>query len=203
MYKKWLIFLYLSLFVLPLFFCGCAGRDTAGGTIVSGYLRNNVHTQYDKGDNEYRASYANWTNPGERHVIIPVNTPVTARVSDEDLVIATKETPSRTIIMEFDDRNMNMKIDEYVNVITSPQPTSLDNLSAIDREGIQEGRALPGMTKEGVRIALGYPAAHKTYSLESNLWVYWENRWDYFAVMFDENDKVKTAKIVREQSHKK
>ena len=38
------------------------------------YLKNNIHTQEHRNE-EYRASYANWTNPGKNHVIVPVNTP--------------------------------------------------------------------------------------------------------------------------------
>jgi outer membrane protein assembly factor BamE (lipoprotein component of BamABCDE complex) len=46
------------------------------------------------------------------------------------------------------------------------------------------------MTKDGVRIALGYPAAHQTPSLNENTWVYWTNRFKSFKIEFDANGKV-------------
>jgi hypothetical protein len=46
-------------------------------------------------------------------------------------------------------------------------------LSATDQAGISEGRIRPGMTKEGVSFAIGYPAEHATPSLDSDTWRYW------------------------------
>jgi hypothetical protein len=54
---------------------------------------------------------------------------------------------------------------------------------------IREGQVEPGMTKAEVLMALGYPPAHRTPSLESPIWTYWRNRWDVFMVYFD-GDKV-------------
>lgn len=60
-------------------------------------------------------------------------------------------------------------------------------LSSLDKKGIEQGKALIGMTKEGVTLAIGYPPEHKTPSLDSNQWMYWSNRWNKFIVIF--NDK--------------
>ena len=38
------------------------------------FLQNNIHAQV--GSRDTKASYANWTDPGGGHIIIPVNTPV-------------------------------------------------------------------------------------------------------------------------------
>jgi outer membrane protein assembly factor BamE (lipoprotein component of BamABCDE complex) len=63
-------------------------------------------------------------------------------------------------------------------------------LSEVDRHGIEAGKALPGMSKQGVTIALGYPAKHKTPSLESNEWVYWTSAHDPITINFDQSGKV-------------
>jgi hypothetical protein len=54
---------------------------------------------------------------------------------------------------------------------------------------IQQGIVEPGMSKADVLLALGYPPAHRTPSLEQPIWTYWRNRWDVFMVYFD-GDKV-------------
>ena len=54
---------------------------------------------------------------------------------------------------------------------------------------IGEGLVEPGMSKAEVLLALGYPPAHRTPSLESPIWTYWRNRWEVFMVYFD-GDKV-------------
>ena len=54
---------------------------------------------------------------------------------------------------------------------------------------IEQGIVEPGMTKADVLLAIGYPPAHRTASIEQPIWTYWRNRWDVFMVYFD-GDKV-------------
>jgi outer membrane protein assembly factor BamE (lipoprotein component of BamABCDE complex) len=46
------------------------------------------------------------------------------------------------------------------------------------------------MSKDGVRIALGYPAIHRTPSLDSDTWTYWHHRHRRALIQFDEDGKV-------------
>jgi len=71
----------------------------------------------------------------------------------------------KKILFEFDKKRMAMEPEEYWKLIASPVKVDLTLFSEIDQRGIQEGKAFPGMTKDGVRMALGYPAAHQTPSL--------------------------------------
>ena len=57
------------------------------------------------------------------------------------------------------------------------------------RKLIEEGTVEPGMTKDEVLMALGYPPVHRTPSLSASMWTYWANRWATFEVYFD-GDKV-------------
>ncbi len=160
------------------------------------YLKNNIHVQKQisrRGETIYRASYANYTDPGAGHIIIPVNTPVTIEKSRGirgRKILITTQPDGKQIHFEFNQRNMAMTIVQYFTLITSPAKVSLSGLSSKDRQGIEEGKAYVGMTKDGVRIALGYPAAHRTASLGSNTWIYWRNRYATRAVDFNENGKV-------------
>ena len=177
----------VCMYVLSIFFGYGAYTLCAANDIR--YLRNNVHVQEHKHE-EYRASYANWTNPGKNHIIIPVNTPVTVGSFRRGFAIITQDSRKK-ILFEYDETRMRMGEDQYIGLITSTQPVKIDDLSEIDQKGIKDGKAYVSMTKDGVRIALGYPAAHQTPSLNENTWVYWTNRFKSFKIEFDENGKVK------------
>jgi hypothetical protein len=154
---------------------------------ASVYLANNIHAQFDV--EHLSASYANWTDI-ERHRLIPVNSQVTVHQWQGGLAIRQMDDGKLPIIMEYDAGHMMMLKEEYVDLITSEEPLDLQALSELDREGVKEGKAKPGMSKQGVRIALGYPARHETPSLEDREWTYWRNRWMRYKVVFDENGKV-------------
>lgn len=184
------VFGFVIFFSLVLIVNGCGGSshqplNSAGSDKY--YLINNIHAQV--GPRDTKASYANWTDPGAGHIIIPVNTPVEIKKYRKGLVIRNL-TDKRKIFFEFHSRNMRMSVNEYIQLIASPTSVSLDKLSNMDRKGIREGKAYAGMTKQGVRVALGYPAVHRTPSLEDNTWIYWRNRFQTIAVEFDNSGKV-------------
>jgi len=165
------------------------------GLVEKVYLKNNIHVQEQttrKGEAVYRASYANYTDPGSGHLIFPVNTPVTITtahgIRGKGIVITTQA--GQVIHLEFNSKNMGMQPEEYFSFITSSSITPISYLSSIDRKGIEDGKAYAGMTKEGVRIALGYPAVHKTPSLDGNSWTYWKNRFATTVVEFGNDGKV-------------
>jgi hypothetical protein len=60
---------------------------------------------------------------------------------------------------EYNSKNMGMSAEQYISLITSSKKVNLNELSEIDQKGISAGQALVGMSKKGIRIALGYPAA--------------------------------------------
>ncbi len=150
------------------------------------YTRYNLHYIFDRGVN--KGSYANWTQ-WRGHEFLPYNTKLRAQpsgksirfVTDAGLVIAYEIHPAR----------MGMSGREYVNLITSPTPVSYEGLSDVDRQGIKAGKAMVGMSKQGVMIALGYPAANRTPSPDqNNAWTYWKGRYNTYAVEFDNSGNV-------------
>jgi len=62
----------------------------------------------------------------------------------------------------------------------------LEGLSEVDRKGIQAGNVLPGMTKRGVILAIGYPPEHATPTLDADVWTYWKNRFGKMRVHFSD-----------------
>ena len=170
-------------FALLVFAATSFGRDE----IV--YLKNNIHAYRGPRDRDITASYANWTGHSPGHILIPVNTPVYIGRYRHGFTLLTEDT-GRKIFFQFNASQAHMNRSEYIGLITSERKTSIKNLSDIDQQGIKEGRAYLGMTKKAVRIALGYPAPHRTPSLESHSWVYWTNRWKTMLVEFNRKGKV-------------
>lgn len=64
-------------------------------------------------------------------------------------------------------------------------------LSKVDQKGIEKGRPLLGMTKEGIKFAMGPPPIHATASLKENNWTYWINKWARNILEFDDKSKLK------------
>ncbi len=168
--------------------CATTGDEMAAAPDQPLYLANNIHTQV-RGD-EAKASFSNWTDPGVGHVIAPVNTPVAIESWRRGFIIRDKDS-GRRIFFEYDSRRMPMSVDEYLEKITTATPIPLSAFSAKDRKGIADGKAYIGMSRDGVRIALGYPAPHETPSLDSDTWIYWKNRWDKKAVEFGPDGTVR------------
>lgn len=69
-------------------------------------------------------------------------------------------------------RSTRLPVDDHVQRMfgsTCPAAT----LDQQDAMGIQDGVPLPGMTRAGVVMAVGYPPEHRTPTLAANEWVYW------------------------------
>jgi len=155
--------------------------------IIEGPVYSKVNIHYQCNDRDCKASYANYTDPGAGHQILPVNTPVKVKKWGRKGFILVNAKNNSEIFFEFSESRMKMSEEKYLNKITSPSKVSLDTFSDADKKGIREGKLGFGMSKTGVMMALGYPATHRTPSLDSNTWIYWTNRFTTFEVNF--NDK--------------
>jgi len=168
-----------------------SGPVNAGDKIV--YNKYNIHVQDQidrKGNHHYAASYANYTNPGAGHMIIPAGTPLIVKKKSRKEIVFLTQKDNLRIEFEYHEPRMGMSVDKYLELITSSEPTSLSKFSGADLKGIKEGKAHVGMTKEGVLTALGYPAVHRTPSLDAGTWIYWTNRFGTLSVDFDAKGKV-------------
>lgn len=145
------------------------------------YTKYNIHAQTGR---DIKASYANWTDPGDGHTIFQPNTRITICKWRRGFCFTVRD--GRKVYFEFDKGRMKMSAQEYIKLITSPKPVSMQGLTDKDREGVRQGIAMAGMTKKGVMTALGYPATHRTPTLEDNKWTYWRNRFRTLVVHFDD-----------------
>jgi hypothetical protein len=186
----------LSLFLLAVSLLSAAwnGNALAQGDVL--YTKYAIHVETQQrvnGTPVYMASYANYISPPSGLLLLPPNTRILLINKRKPYLIEVLDKNIK-VSFEFNDNRMGMDFRHYIELITSPKPVPLTGLTELDRQGIEQGRALPGMTKRGVMTALGYPAVHRTPSLKSNIWTYWKNRYLSFRVEFTPDGRV--GKIV-------
>lgn len=58
------------------------------------------------------------------------------------------------------------------------------------QQAVRQSKVAPGMTREQVITALGYPISSENPDLESNLWRYWLGSFAEFQLHFDERGRV-------------
>jgi len=73
---------------------------------------------------------------------------------------------------------------------------------SIVQDAIRAGKVLPGMSKEQVVIAVGFPARNETPSVDGAAWKLWHTSRIPYTVRFDERGRVKDIEIDPEQRAK-
>ncbi|MEC9406728.1 MAG: hypothetical protein VX549_05580 [Pseudomonadota bacterium] len=174
----------LSLILLA----GCASvelkegeRDMVGPTL---YTKTNLHP-----DEAARRLYAvNYQQAG----LIPVCTAVTVKDVDGDAMVFTVNETNREYTYIYHKAAAEPFPDHIKRFFGFSCPEDeIGNLSAIDQKGIRSGKALKGMSKRGVIIAIGLPPRHVTPDPQRmDQWTYWSNRFNRFLVTFDETGHV-------------
>ncbi len=171
---------------------GCA--HPSAGNVTSDTLPGTVYTKYNVhyrtvGADTAEAHYTGWFAVCTE--MLPPNTAVEVQASNRPGAAFALVVPNGpTIHYLLESRHMGMNAKEFLLQVTSAEPVALGRLSALDRQGVSQGVALKGMSKEGVLTALGYPSRHRTPSLENNTWYYWRNRFAFFAVEFGSDGMV-------------
>ncbi|NTV15355.1 MAG: hypothetical protein HGA96_15730 [Desulfobulbaceae bacterium] len=70
--------------------------------------------------------------------------------------------------------------------------TQVEGLSELDKDGIYEGRVRPGMSREAVLVAIGYPPefANREALMSDRQWLYWINRFERMVISFSRDGLV-------------
>jgi hypothetical protein len=126
----------------------------------------------------------------QRGTLIPFGTSVRiTQVTTKGVTFEAPGHPPITLLLRYGRRNITL--DDYIDrifVADDPRPR-VARLPRRVRRAIEAGRVEPGMTRAQVLLALGYPPAHRTPTLDAPEWHYWRNRWEQFVVRF-EGDRV-------------
>lgn len=59
-----------------------------------------------------------------------------------------------------------------------------------EQKNIRNGKIVKGMSKESVLMSYGYPPEHRTPTLESDSWIYWDTRWASRTATFEKGKLV-------------
>lgn len=193
-YSKYVLLAVFFLATIPFHGCRTSKPSLQEGTTISEnikYTKYNIHIYTQRPRKAHYASYFETGNfiPAGSKVYFPGK----GHPWRKGFWFTVLDT-GQDVFFEFYRDRMGMTELEYYNLITSDTPISINKFSEIDRKGVEDGKVYIGMSKEGVLISLGYPAKHKTPSLESNTWIYWRNRATTLAVEFDEMGKVNAIK---------
>jgi hypothetical protein len=92
------------------------------------YTKFNIHTQ-SKDGKKFKASYANYTKPGEGHVVIAAGTKILITKKTKKSFTFTYDNAAKMVVYEFHNKRMAMTLDDYLEKITSTGPVTFDKLS--------------------------------------------------------------------------
>ncbi len=152
-----------------------------------------LYTQVNLHPDEQRARLyaANFLQKG----LIPAGTEVEF-VSLSDRVFEFKVKSTGKLYYYHNHKQANEDFEAHLKRFFGPSwdPEKVTSLSEIDMKGIREGKALKGMTRDGVIIALGYPPRLENPDLKAVQWRYWKSRFDRIAITFGTDGLVSQVK---------
>jgi hypothetical protein len=168
--------------VLILAALGAASLAASAQPTPEGYLCCNLRT-----DGRW-ISDINYAEAGKR--IVPAGTP--AKVTGYGRYRAHVDLDgSKQAIGNDYSRDLEMGAFAQRYVVTSDPKTKLAAYPAKIRDAITQARVAPGMSKEQVLMAVGYPVTSENPSLDANIWRYWLSSFAEFQVVWDANGRVK------------
>ncbi len=163
------------------FFIIAAGCSSGKGGQLTPAMEGKLYTQVNMWTEKDQILATNY----QRGAFIPVNSEVSI-VSYSSKVIKFKIVGSEQVISLINvPKHTNLTIDQIFNQTFSKTKLNMNSFSAKAKKAILSGRLETGMTKAEVIAARGYPPQIGTFSLDSNTWKYWQNRFVTRDVNFD------------------
>ena len=130
----------------------------------------------------------NYAENGKR--VIPAGTPVKATGFGRSRVFI--ETPDgRQAIGNDYSRDLDMSAFAQRYIVADDPKRKIAGYSPKIRSAIQSQRVTPGMTREQVLMAVGYPVSSETPHLDAKVWRFWLGSFSEFQVVFGADDRVR------------
>lgn len=123
--------------------------------------------------------------------LIPAGAPAT--VTGYGRNYASVQVDGKPMRLGLDYGREQQTLQEFVEkiVVTQDPAKRLAAWPANVQDAIRQGKVMVGMTKEQVIMAVGYPMANETKSLDEDLWRYWISSFGPYQVLWDGKGRVK------------
>jgi hypothetical protein len=121
--------------------------------------------------------------------LLPFATRVEVRKVTKDTVLFAPAGHS-PITLVYEHGGKALRFDQYLNrlFVTEDPRLKLKKVPARQVKQVEKGTVVPGMSRDQVLLAVGYPPADRTPSLEAATWTYGDGTdADAFVVSFDGN----------------
>ncbi len=151
-------------------------------SLPQGYLCCNMRT-----DGSW-ISDANYAENGKR--VIAVGTPVKATGYGRYRVYVEIGGGKQAIGNDYS-RDLQLEAFAKRYIVEADPKAKLATYPARIRNAITSARLVPGMTREQVLMAVGYPMSSENPNLDAKIWRYWLTSFAEFQVVFDGNGRVK------------
>ena len=145
------------------------------------YTQVNMHS--------FKDHYVIWVNYGI-HKLIPVNTAVEVIYISPRGVSFMIKGSGQKLTLKNKKRHSGLDGSAWAAKHLGEDRVDLSQFTKAEHEAIMAAELKRGMSREAVIIARGYPPAHKTPSLESATWKYWQTNRSRTHVFFNDDGKV-------------
>lgn len=142
---------------------------------------------------EYFVRYTFKFEKGERNAtnywrgeLVPINTKVNLIGMRDDKLTFRIVSSGRSVVVENVPKHTNRSIEQIARELLAEEPTAIEKYGEDMARYIRTGTLRLGMTKTQVLLTRGYPPAHETPSLETDLWKYWSSRFVVHSLAFDQ-----------------
>lgn len=133
-------------------------------------------------------SDSNYAENGKR--VIPVGTPVSVTGHGRHRVNVRIDGARQSI---GNDYSRDIALGDFARryVVTEDPAPKIATYPAKIQDAIKRAKITPGMTREQVLMALGYPISSENPDLSADLWRYWMSSFAEFQVQFDAGGQVR------------
>lgn len=184
MFKRLAAAALLAVTVLPATVVHAQRPSPPQGPMLSGYLCCNMRT--------YGNSISDINYDEQGTSIVAVGTP--ARITAYDFRWFEADLAGKPQRIK-NDYSRNITLADFAKryVVTEDPKQKMAAFPPAVRDAIVAGKVAPGMTREQVLMAIGFPVAGENPSLDALTWRYWRDSWSEYQVNFDDKGLVKTV----------
>ena len=130
----------------------------------------------------------NYSENGKK--MIPVGTPVKATGYGRQRVYIDLPDGKQAIGNDYS-RNLDLTTFAQRYIVAEDPRRKLAGFSPKVRKAVESARVMPGMTREQVLMAVGYPGSSENPKLDARIWRFWLGSFSEFQVVFGGDDRVR------------